>query len=62
MGIGLILPVMPDPIEEVRGTRLSDAALWGGVLSATYAVKQFLCAPTLGNLSDRFARRPILLI
>ncbi len=62
MGIGLILPVMPDLIEEVRGTTLSDAALWGGVLSATYAVMQFLCAPTLGNLSDRFGRRPILLI
>ncbi len=62
MGIGLILPVMPDLIGEVRGADLSDAALWGGVLSATYAVMQFLCAPTLGNLSDRFGRRPILLI
>ena len=62
MGIGLILPVMPDLIGEIRGTGLSDAALWGGVLSATYAVMQFLCAPTLGNLSDRFGRRPILLI
>lgn len=62
MGIGLILPVMPELIEEIRGTSLSDAALWGGVLSATYAVMQFLCSPTLGNLSDRFGRRPILLI
>lgn len=62
MGIGLILPVMPDLIEEVRGTGLANAAIWGGILSSTYAVMQFLCSPTLGNLSDRFGRRPILLV
>jgi len=62
MGIGLILPVMPDLISEVRGAGLSDAALWGGILSASYAVMQFGFSPTLGNLSDRFGRRPILLI
>jgi DHA1 family tetracycline resistance protein-like MFS transporter len=62
MGIGLILPVMPDLIAEVRGTGLSDAALWGGVLAASYAVMQFGFAPTLGNLSDRFGRRPVLLL
>lgn len=62
MGIGLILPVMPDLIAEIRGTGLSDAALWGGILSASYAVMQFGCAPMLGNLSDRFGRRPVLLL
>lgn len=62
MGIGLILPVMPDLLQEVRGGGLANAALWGGALSTTYAVMQFLCAPTLGNLSDRFGRRPILLV
>lgn len=62
MGIGLILPVMPDLITEVRGAGLANAAVWGGVLSSTYAVMQFLCSPTLGNLSDRFGRRPILLV
>lgn len=62
MGIGLILPVMPDLITEVRGAGLANAAIWGGVLSTTYAAMQFLCAPTLGNLSDRFGRRPVLLI
>lgn len=61
MGIGLILPVMPDLIREVRGASLSDAALWGGILSAVYAVMQFGFSPTVGNLSDRFGRRPILL-
>jgi len=62
MGIGLILPVMPDLIGSVRGAGLADAALWGGILSAAYAVMQFCFAPTLGNLSDRVGRRPVLLI
>jgi len=62
MGIGLILPVMPDLIAEVRGVSVTDAALWGGILSAAYAVMQFGFAPTLGSLSDRFGRRPILLV
>ena len=62
MGIGLILPVMPDLIEEVQGITLSDAAIWGGILSASYAVMQFIFSPIIGNLSDRFGRRPILLI
>ncbi len=62
MGIGLILPVMPDLIRAVRGASLADAALWGGMLSAVYAVMQFGFSPLIGNLSDRFGRRPILLI
>ena len=62
MGIGLILPVMPDLIIDVRGSDIANAALWGGILSAVFAVMQFLFAPTLGNLSDRFGRRPVLLI
>lgn len=62
MGIGLILPVMPELIMDVRGAGISNAAIWGGILSATFAVMQFLFSPTIGNLSDRFGRRPILLI
>ncbi|MBF9048228.1 MFS transporter [Rhodobacterales bacterium LSUCC0031] len=62
MGIGLILPVMPDLIREVRGASLADAALWGGMLSAVYAVMQFGFSPLIGNLSDRFGRRPVLLV
>lgn len=61
MGIGLILPVMPELIMDVRGADISQAALWGGILSAIFAVMQFTFAPTLGNLSDRFGRRPVLL-
>lgn len=62
MGIGLILPVMPDLIREVTGGDLAYAAAWGGVLSAIFAVMQFLFGPVIGNLSDRFGRRPILLV
>lgn len=62
IGIGLIFPVMPDLIESVTGGSLSQAALWGGLLSTSYAVMQFLFGPIIGSLSDRFGRRPILLI
>ncbi len=62
MGFGLILPVMPDLIREVTGGDLSGAAVWGGVLAAVFAVMQFLFGPTLGNLADRFGRRPVLLV
>jgi MFS transporter, DHA1 family, tetracycline resistance protein len=61
MGIGLILPVMPDLIEEVSGRGLSGAALWGGVLGTVFAAMQFLFAPLLGALSDTYGRKPILL-
>ena len=62
MGIGLIVPVMPDLIQEVDGGDLATAALWGGVLSTSFAVMQFIFGPVLGGLSDRFGRRPVLLI
>jgi len=62
IGIGLIFPVMPDLIREVSGTTLSQAAVWGGVLATSYAVMQFLFGPVLGALSDRFGRRPVLLV
>ncbi|SDY81548.1 MFS transporter, DHA1 family, tetracycline resistance protein [Jannaschia faecimaris] len=61
MGIGLILPVMPSLLREVQGTSLSQAALWGGLLASSYALMQFLFSPAIGNLSDRFGRRPVLL-
>jgi DHA1 family tetracycline resistance protein-like MFS transporter len=62
IGIGLMVPVMPDLIREVRGGTLGEAALWGGLLATSFAVMQFLCGPALGSLSDRFGRRPVLLI
>lgn len=61
MGIGLIMPVMPSLLTDLTGLAVSEAARWGGALSVVYALMQFLCGPTLGNLSDRFGRRPVLL-
>lgn len=62
MGIGLIIPVMPDLIQTVGGGTLAEAAIWGGILSTTFAVMQFLFGPVMGGLSDRFGRRPVLLV
>lgn len=60
-GIGLIVPVMPGLIEALTGQGIDQAATWGGWLLFTYASMQFLFAPVIGGLSDRFGRRPVLL-
>lgn len=60
IGIGLIFPILPALIQSV--THTSDVARWIGALTALYAVMQFVFAPVLGALSDRFGRRPILLV
>ncbi|OIQ35406.1 MAG: tetracycline resistance MFS efflux pump [Roseobacter sp. MedPE-SWchi] len=62
MGIGLIMPIMPNLLLEVQGGSLADAAIWGGILSTAFAVMQFLFSPVLGSLSDALGRRPVLLI
>ncbi|MES0880462.1 TCR/Tet family MFS transporter [Roseibium sp. SCP14] len=62
MGIGLMMPVMPSLLTELTSLPVSDAARWGGALSVVYALMQFGFGPTLGNLSDRFGRRPVLLV
>lgn len=61
IGIGIIIPVMPELLSTLTGDSISQVALWGGFMATTYAVMQFVCGPTIGNLSDRFGRRPILL-
>lgn len=60
-GFGIIIPVMPKLISELIGGSLSDASRYGGWLMFAYSVTQFLFAPILGNLSDRYGRRPVLL-
>ncbi|MGH7131590.1 MAG: TCR/Tet family MFS transporter [Phycisphaerales bacterium] len=62
IGFGLLIPVAPRLIAELQGGPQETAAGTFGLLAATYAVMQFLCAPTLGALSDHFGRRPVLLV
>ena len=62
MGLGIIIPVMPKLISEMIVGNMSDAARYGGWLLFSYSIMQFLFSPVLGNLSDRYGRRPILLI
>ena len=45
MGIGIIMPVTPDLIRELLGAGLSEAALWGGILTASFAIMQFFIQP-----------------
>ncbi|ANE52984.1 TCR/Tet family MFS transporter [Flavisolibacter tropicus] len=61
-GLGLIIPVFPDLIKELIHGDNSDASRWSGWLLAAYAIMQFVCAPILGNLSDKYGRRPVLLL
>jgi len=61
IGLGIIIPVMPTLIEQLIHGNVSEAATYGGLLNAAYAVMQLLFAPVLGNLSDRYGRRPVLL-
>lgn len=61
IGFGIIIPVLPDLIKELAHTDLSHASEYGGWMLFAYAVMQFIFAPLLGNLSDRYGRRPVLL-
>jgi len=61
IGIGLIIPIMPILVGEFTSSRDAQA-YWYGAIAVTYGASQFLCAPLLGALSDRFGRRPLLLL
>ena len=61
IGVGIIVPVLPELLEELTGGSVAEAAVIGGYLVFVYAVMQFVFSPVLGNLSDRFGRRPVLL-
>lgn len=62
MGLGIILPILPKLIATLGHTGMDEAARIGAALMFAYAGMQFLFAPLMGNLSDRFGRRPVLII
>jgi DHA1 family tetracycline resistance protein-like MFS transporter len=62
IGWGIIIPVIPNLIKELTHSDTSAAAEYGGWLTGSFAFMQLLCAPLIGNLSDKYGRRPILLI
>ena len=61
IGFGIIMPVLPELIVQITGDNLSTAAVHAGWLAFAYAVMQFVFGPIIGNLSDRFGRRPVLM-
>jgi DHA1 family tetracycline resistance protein-like MFS transporter len=62
LGFGLVVPIIPPLVVRLSGLPIASASLWVGALLAMFALMQFICAPILGGLSDRFGRRPVLLL
>lgn len=62
MGWGLIIPVMADLIAQLKKIPVNEASTYGALLLSVFAIMQFLFAPMIGNLSDKYGRRPILLL
>jgi DHA1 family tetracycline resistance protein-like MFS transporter len=62
MGWGLIIPVMADLIAQLKHIPVNQASTYGALLLSVFAVTQFIFAPIVGNLSDRYGRRPVLLL
>jgi DHA1 family tetracycline resistance protein-like MFS transporter len=61
IGLGMVIPVTPSIISDLTGEGMSGAARYGGWLMFAFASMLFLCSPVIGNLSDRFGRRPVLI-
>jgi DHA1 family tetracycline resistance protein-like MFS transporter len=61
MGFGIVMPVLPQLLMHMGATDIAAATRTGGLLVVTYAVLQFFFGPVIGNLSDQFGRRPVIL-
>lgn len=62
LAFGIIVPIVPTLVMDLSGQGQSAASIWNGALLAAFSAMQFLCAPFLGALSDRFGRKPVLLV
>lgn len=62
VAMGMIIPVLPKLILDFLGGKMTSAADWNGWFALVFAAMQFVCSPVLGVLSDRFGRRPIILL
>lgn len=62
LGLGLVIPILPRLVESFVGNDPTEGAFYVGALAASYALMQFVFSPIMGSLSDRFGRRPVLLI
>ncbi|CAA9194891.1 Tetracycline resistance protein, class C [Flavobacterium bizetiae] len=62
IGLSIVVPVLPRLIEQLIDGNISRASQWSGWLLFAYAIMQFICAPIVGNLSDKYGRRPVLLL
>src|SRR5215472_14334265 len=62
LGMGLVIPILPKLVQNLVGGEIGQASFIFGLLVSIYSVMQFLCAPFLGALSDRFGRRPVILL
>lgn len=62
IGFGIIIPVVPSLISELKHISIPEAAAYGGWMVASFSIMQFVFSPVLGNLSDQYGRRPVLLI
>ena len=62
LGLGVIIPILPRLIDELTAGGIDNASYMCGALAGIYSLMQFVFAPVIGSLSDRFGRRPVILI
>jgi DHA1 family tetracycline resistance protein-like MFS transporter len=62
LGMGLVIPILPKLVQSLLGGAVVEASFVYGLLVSLYAIMQFFCAPVLGALSDRYGRRPVILM
>jgi DHA1 family tetracycline resistance protein-like MFS transporter len=62
VGVGIIIPVLPDLVTQFKGGSIADGSLYYGSLVGVFAAMQFISSPILGSLSDRFGRRKVILV